>query len=165
MIEIKTVNSPGLELEAAIDMFREYRNELNENINFQDFEKELSNPLAKYGPPIGVLLIALYDNSPAGCIALHALNSNEICEMKRLYVRPAFRCCHLGKKLCTALIDEAIKLNYKTMFLDTLERLKPAIALYKNLSFIEIEPYYYNPLGGVIYMKKDLTSLNPDYNC
>jgi GNAT superfamily N-acetyltransferase len=165
MIEIKTIGSRGLELEAAIDMFREYRDELNENINFQDFEKELSYPLAKYGPPDGVLLIALYNGSPAGCIALHALSGNEICEMKRLYVRPAFRSCHLGKKLCKALIEKAKKLNYKTMVLDTLERLKPAIALYKNLSFIETEPYYYNPLGGVIYMKKDLTSLHPDYNC
>jgi ribosomal protein S18 acetylase RimI-like enzyme len=156
MIEIKTISSPGLEFQAVVEMFQEYRNELNENINFQDFGKELSNPLAKYGPPDGILLIALNNGTPAGCIALHALDSNETCEMKRLFVRPAFRSCHLGKTLCDALIHEAKKLNYKTMVLDTLERLKPAISLYKSLGFSETEPYYNNPLAGVIYIKKDL---------
>jgi putative acetyltransferase len=156
MIEIKTVIEEGKELETIVDMFREYNKELNENICFQDFEKELSNPLSKYGPPDGLLLIALYNGNPAGCIALHALGDSETCEMKRLYVRPPYRSLHLGETLCHTIIHEAGKLSYKTMVLDTLEKLKPAISLYKNLGFIETDPYYQNPLPQVVYMKKEL---------
>jgi ribosomal protein S18 acetylase RimI-like enzyme len=156
MIEIKKISSQGMDLQTAATMFREYGKELNEDINFQDFEKELSNPLTKYGPPTGVLLIAFYDTVPAGCIALQALEGDSICEMKRLYVRPAYRHHSIGKILCDAIINEAKKLNYKTMVLDTLEKLESAISLYKRLGFIETEAYYNNPLKAVIYMKKDL---------
>src|SRR5882672_5339366 len=100
MIEFKKICSQGMDLQMAAAMFREYSKELNEDINFQDFEKELNNPLAKYGPPTGVLLIAFYDAVPTGCIALQALEGNGICEMKRLYVRPAHRYHSIGKILC-----------------------------------------------------------------
>jgi putative acetyltransferase len=156
MIEIKNISSPGLELQAVVDMFREYSKELNEDINFQDFEKELSNPLTKYGPPNGVLLIALVNGIPAGCIAMHALGNDETCEMKRLFVRPAYRSISLGKTLSNELILEAKKRNYKTMVLDTLKKLQPAILLYRSMGFIETEPYYINPLTDVIFMKKEL---------
>jgi putative acetyltransferase len=158
MIQIKTIRSPGLELQAAADMFREYGNELNEDINFQNFEKELHDPLTKYGPPDGVLLIALFNGIPAGCVALHTLSARDTCEMKRLFVRPAYRSFSIGKKLSQAIINEAKTLKYKTMVLDTFKRLGPAISLYKSLGFTETEPYYNNPLTGVIYMKKDLTT-------
>lgn len=154
MIEIKIINSGNKWLHAVIDMFREYGDELNEDINFQDFGKELIDPLTKYGPPDGILLVALYEGLPAGCVALHALGDNETCEMKRLYVRPAYRSFHLGKTLCHAIIHEATRLNYKIMVLDTLEKLAPAVSLYKSLGFTETEPYYKSPLAGVLYMKK-----------
>jgi ribosomal protein S18 acetylase RimI-like enzyme len=156
MIEIKTARTPGPELQAVVDMFREYSIELNENIDFQDFGKELKNPLIKYGPPKGVLLIALYKGNPAGCVAIHCLGNREECEMKRLYVRPAYRSHAVGKILCDAIILEAKKMNYKSMVLDTLKKLEPAISLYKSLGFRETDPYYSNPLPDVIYMRKEL---------
>ncbi len=156
MIEIKTIRSPVPELQSAVEMFREYRMELDENIDFQDFEMELADPLLKYGPPGGIIFIALFDGAPAGCIALHALEGNEICEMKRLYVRPAYRSHSIGFKLCEALIREAKKMKYQAMVLDTLKKLEPAISLYIRLGFRETGPYYSNPLKDVIYMRKDL---------
>jgi len=157
MTELKKIESPGIYLQEVVAMFREYSIELNENIDFQDFNKELADPLLKYGPPSGALFIAVHEGTPAGCIALHALDGKEICEMKRLYVRPAFRSHSIGIKLCDVLIRKAKEMNYKVMVLDTLKRLKPAISLYKRLGFRDTEPYYSNPLKDVVYMRKELT--------
>jgi len=156
MTEIKTVSSPGAELRAIIDMFHEYSIELNEDINFQDFGKELSNPLEKYGPPNAALIIALHDGSFAGCVALRTLTSGKTCEMKRLYVRPDYRSHSIGVTLCEAIINKAKQMKFETMVLDTLEKLKSAVSLYKRLGFVETSPYNSSPLKGVIYMKKDL---------
>ena len=140
-----------------IKLFQEYQIELGKKLCFQNFEDELKNIPGNYGMPDGELLL-IYDtktNLYAACVGLRKIN-NYVCEMKRLFVRPDFRKHGYGKVLTEYIIKIAEKKNYKTMVLDTLKELKPAINLYKKFGFREIEPYYENPLKGVIYMSKEL---------
>ena len=155
MIKIEIVSKQNEDLEIVIQLFNDYLKELNEDICFQNFEKEFKNPLIKYGDDQGVLLIARWNNIIIGCVAYTKL-SNEICEMKRLYVRPTYRNLNAGKQLAMAIIEKAKKDGYQKMVLDTLEKLKPAVRLYQSLGFIKTNPYYLNPLQGVIYMEKNL---------
>ncbi|MDB5191264.1 MAG: N-acetyltransferase [Segetibacter sp.] len=150
-----TYNSTGLE-EIKV-LFKEYALELNENLCFQSFDAELEDPLKKYGPPNGSLVLAYWDEEPAGCIALQALKEDGICEMKRLFVRPAFRNFGIGNKLVEQIIANANKLGYKKMVLDTLERLTAALKLYQHYGFVNTSAYYANPLPGVVYLEKRLT--------
>lgn len=154
-------------------LFREYEKELDENLCFQSFETELKDPLKKYGSPKGILYIAEWNHEVAGCIALTDISENistalngaaeastmlsTVCEMKRLYVRPQFRKHKIGKAMVEQLMKDAEKLGYTTMKLDTLQKLKPAIILYKQYGFTETTAYYENPLPGVVYMEKQLT--------
>ncbi len=156
MLTIKKIEEPGYELKLASTLFTEYANELNVDLCFQHFNKELENPLAKYGAPTGCLFIAFWNGEPAGCIALQATKSFETCEMKRLYIRPSFRKFGIGDKLVKLLIREARRLGYRKMLLDTLDILEPAIRLYQTNGFTTTLPYYSNPLPGVIYMELDL---------
>lgn len=137
-------------------LFREYEKELDENLCFQSFEAELKDPLKKYGSPKGVLYIAEWDAAVAGCIALMPLQEEGVCEMKRLYVRPQFRKHKFGKAMVEKLMKDAEQLGYTTMKLDTLQKLQPAITLYKQYGFTETTAYYENPLPGVVYMQKQL---------
>lgn len=138
------------------ELFWEYSNGLNENLCFQSFEDELQNPLKKYGEPKGCLLLACWNNEPAGCIALQPLQQEAVCEMKRLYVRPQYRRQGIGDELIKVLLEEAVKKGYKKMVLDTLERLQPAIKLYSKYGFVNTSAYYENPLENVVYMEKVL---------
>ncbi len=140
-----------------IKLFQEYQIELGKDLCFQNFEDELKNIPGNYGMPDGELLL-IYDiknNLYAACVGLRKIN-NYVCEMKRLFVRPDFRKHGYGKVLTEHIIKIAEKKNYRTMVLDTLKELKPAINLYKKFGFREIEPYYENPLKGIIYMSKEL---------
>lgn len=157
MIELIPVTAEGVLLNEVRILFREYEQELDENLCFQSFEAELKDPLKKYGPPRGVLYIAKWNNETAGCIALYPLKKTDECEMKRLFVRPAFRKHKIGKIMVKQLLKDAVELGYKIMKLDTLEKLQPAIQLYKRYGFIETTAYYENPLNGVVYMEKQLT--------
>jgi len=150
------IASQGRLLDAVIDMFNEYAAELNEDISFQHPGEEFNNPLVKYAPPKGALLIALNNEAPAGCIALQPLPQEGTCEMKRMYVRPLFRQYSIGRLLANAILDEAVKLGYQRIVLDTLQKLEPAIKLYKSLGFKETLPYYNNPLSNVVFMEKQL---------
>ncbi|HCT22786.1 MAG TPA: GNAT family N-acetyltransferase [Chitinophagaceae bacterium] len=143
-------------LETVRQLFIDYQQELNADLCFQSFEAELKNPLKKYGPPTGSLLLAYYQDQPAGCIALQPLPEAGVCEMKRLYVVPIFRKFGIGRKLVQAILDDAKTLGYHTMKLDTLDRLQPAIQLYKDFGFTDASAYYANPLEGVVYMQKQL---------
>ena len=136
-------------------LFREYEAYLNIDISFQDFENECIELPGKYAPPSGQLLLCIYNSKIAGCVALKKLQDN-ICEMKRLYVRPDYRKKGLGKLLSTRVIEEAINMGCATMRLDTLVRLKVAFELYRSLGFKEIAPYYYNPLPDVVFLELDL---------
>ena len=137
-------------------LFREYEAFLDEDLCFQSFEEELATLPGKYAPPDGVLLLAMENGQTAGCGALRKINA-QTCEMKRLFVRPAFRGRGLGRTLAERLIAEAVARGYHSMLLDTLEKLTSAVALYKALGFKPTEPYYGNPLSGVLYWRLDLT--------
>jgi len=136
-------------------LFKEYEEYLDIDLSFQDFEREVSNLPGAYASPQGCMLLAEYDGKIAGCVALKKIGEG-ICEMKRLYVRPAFRGKKIGRRLAETIIDEARKKGYKRMRLDTLKRLAEARALYHAMGFAEIEPYVYNPLDDVIYMELEL---------
>ncbi|MBA4139266.1 MAG: GNAT family N-acetyltransferase [Segetibacter sp.] len=137
-------------------LFKEYLEELNENLCFQRTDEELMSPLKKYGPPHGSLLLAYIDDKPAGCIALQRLKEEGVCEMKRLYVRPCYRSNGIADALVEKLLAEAKQKGYKKMVLDTLERLQPAIKLYLKHGFVNTSAYYQNPLPGVVYMQRSL---------
>ncbi|MEA1948482.1 MAG: GNAT family N-acetyltransferase [Thermodesulfobacteriota bacterium] len=136
-------------------LFKEYENFLDVDLCFQDFKKELIGLPGKYAPPQGALLLALVDEEIAGCVAVCRFKTN-ICEMKRLYVRPLFRGKKIGRMLAEEIISTAKMRGYATMLLDTLTHLKEAMALYQSLGFKKREPYYHNPLPGVIYWELDL---------
>lgn len=153
MIQIKAVISEGIELNIIRVLFSEYQQELNEDLCFQSFETELQDPFTKYKS--GAILLAYWNNKVAGCIALQELDDGA-CEMKRLYVKPSFRKHKIGEGLSVKLMEMAKRSGYKIMKLDTLQKLQPAIALYKKLGFEETTAYYDNPIKHVVYMQKIL---------
>lgn len=156
MLKIKILSSESADLEAVKQLFHLYALELNENICFQNFDEELNQPLKKYGGKNGLLLAGKWNNELVGCVAYTRLDIPGTCEMKRLYILPAFRGEGVGKELAAAIIEYARKDGFNTMVLDTLEKLKAAVKLYKKLGFKERSAYYNNPLNGVIYMEKSL---------
>ena len=125
---------------------------LDFDLDFQDFDKELHNLPGEYAPPEGRILIGLHTGLVAGCIALREF-SEGICEMKRLYVRPQFRGLGIGRALSVAIIDEARKIGYSLMRLDTVPLMKAARVLYESLGFEEIPPYRHNPIEGAVFME------------
>ncbi|MFX0018530.1 MAG: GNAT family N-acetyltransferase [Promethearchaeota archaeon] len=136
-------------------IFKDYSNYLNIDLEFQDFEEELNNLPGEYKPPLGCILLAFYNNTLIGCVALRKFEE-KICEMKRLYVKPQFRSRGFGKNLAKAIINKAIKIGYKSMRLDTLPFMKEAISLYKSLGFKEMKPYRYNPFKGAKFFELEL---------
>lgn len=145
----------GKYLECVRNLFKEYEASIGVSLDFQDFDKELMQLPGEYAPPDGRLLLALYENKIAGCVALREF-AQGVCEMKRLYVRSEFRGKGIGRTLALAIIEEAKKIGYKRMRLDTLPSMKKAITLYRSLGFREIEPYRYNPIKGAVFMELDL---------
>ena len=137
-------------------IFREYAQGLGIDLCFQNFEQELAGLPGDYAAPAGVVLLASVDGEIAGCGALRPLADVDYanaCEMKRLYVRRAFRRFGLGRLLAQALIDNATSGGYSTMLLDTLDEMGAARGLYAALGFEEVAPYYYNPIPGAHYLK------------
>lgn len=134
------------------ELFKEYAASLNFDLCFQGFEQELAELPGEYAPPDGRLLLGLYETQIAGCVALRKIGDG-VCEMKRLYVRPEFRGKGIGKSLTLAIIDEARKIGYARMRLDTVPSMKEAIEVYHSLGFMRIEPYRVNPIQGAIFME------------
>lgn len=157
-IELRCADTPAL-LDAAREIFREYAHSLAVDLGFQNFDAELAALPGDYAAPSGQLLLAYVDGELAGCGAMRACigaDDANACEMKRLYVRPAFRRFGLGRRLAQALLDEARRAGYSAMLLDTLDDMEAARELYERLGFEEIPPYYYNPLPGAHYLKAEL---------
>lgn len=160
MSNIQLVTPTSAEdLAATSGIFREYAISLGFDLCFQDFEGEISNLPGDYDSPRGALLLAKIDGAIAGCCALRPLDSSDYvnaAEMKRLYVRPAFRGLGLGRQLAEAVLDAALMAGYDSVLLDTLDDMEIARAMYEELGFKEIPPYYHNPLAGAHYLKVDL---------
>jgi GNAT superfamily N-acetyltransferase len=146
-------------IDAARTLFEEYAASLGFSLCFQNFDQELKNLPGAYAPPDGRLLLAVENDQLAGCIALRKLDDDGICEMKRLYVRPGYRATGFGRFLAESIIDEARKLGYTRMRLDTIPgKMDKAIALYHSIGFVEIEPYTQNPVEGAKFMELKLTN-------
>ncbi|KAK4629586.1 Acetyltransferase [Fulvia fulva] len=145
------------DLTATISLFKSYTQWLNLDLSFQEFDSEMSNMPGKYTPPTGALFLARMANGePVGCVGLRALSSARTCEMKRLYVDPKGRGLGLGKALAERVIDEAKRLGYDAMMLDTLGHMTAALALYRELGFEEVQAYYETPLEGTVFLRLDL---------
>ena len=147
-------------METVREIFREYATTLGVDLAFQDFEAELASLPGDYAAPRGHLLLAQVDGAVAGCCALRPLDAADYpnaSEMKRLYVRKAFRGFGLGRELAEAMLDQARRAGYACVLLDTLDDMESARALYTDLGFEEIPPYYHNPIAGSHYLKADIS--------
>jgi len=141
----------AIDVSLARELFQEYAQSLGVDLAFQDFDREIATLPGDYDP----ILIAHWNSEPAGCVALHPLES-ATCEMKRLFVRPQFRGHAIGRTLAERIIAEARGRGYARMRLDTLPAMREAVALYRSLGFVEIPPYRYNPIPGTKFMELDL---------
>ena len=147
------------EFQATQQIFQEYAQQLGVDLCFQNFDAELETLPGDYAEPQGALLLAMVDGQLAGCCAMRPLVTVDYpnaCEMKRLYVRDSHRRLGLGRQLAEAILDAARVAGYHHMLLDTLTEMESARALYQDLKFEEIPPYYHNPLAGAHYLKVDL---------
>lgn len=156
-------------IEAVRDLFKEYAKSLSFNLCFQSFEQELASLPGEYSPWSGMLLLALVNDEPGGCVALHRLGTQssteddeifaelDICEMKRLYVRPRFRGIGLGRELVDAILKCAAAIGYRRMRLDTVpSEMSVAVGMYRRWGFTEIPSYRENPVPGATYMELDV---------
>ena len=144
---------------ATRSIFQEYASSLQIDLAFQGFEEELATLPGEYAEPRGALLLAWVDGVVAGCCALRPLDTSDYtnaAEMKRLYVRPAFRGLGLGRQLTEGILDAARQAGYGCVLLDTLDDMESARALYEDLGFEDIPPYYHNPIAGAHYLKVNI---------
>jgi GNAT superfamily N-acetyltransferase len=167
-ISIVPADNP-IRLAAVRELFLEYAASLSFNLCFQSFEEELARLPGEYAPWSGMLLLGLVDDQSAGCVAMHRLEGtlpetpgslyggSDICEMKRLYVRPEFRGCGLGRELINSILKCAAGVGYRRMRLDTIpSEMAAAVEMYRKLGFVEIEPYRINPIPGAKYLEIDI---------
>ena len=133
-------------------LFIEYAESLDIGLDFQGFDDELAALPGRYAPPAGCLLLALVDGEVAGCVALRDLGG-EIGEVKRLWVRPAFRGRRVGRALAEQVLERAREAGYQRLRLDTLASMDAANGLYRSLGFREIEAYYHNPNEDAVFFE------------
>jgi putative acetyltransferase len=157
-IQLVTPDTP-VQIKATRQIFEEYAAQLGVDLCFQNFDAELAELPGEYVNPEGALLLALVDGEVAGCCALRPLSAVDYpnaAEMKRLYVRARYRGLGLGRQLAEAALDAARIAGYHCVLLDTLDDMESARALYVDLGFVGIPPYYHNPIAGAHYLKADL---------
>ena len=147
--------SDAAQFDAVRVLFREYQASMAADPCFLSLEKELAGLPGDYAPPAGRLLLADWEGNLAGCVALRKLEEG-VCEMKRFFVRPAFRGRNIGWELAQAILRESREAGYRRMRLDTLPVMQKAQALYEALGFHDIEPYWASPIAGARYMEKVL---------
>lgn len=153
-----TIDKPqnAADIAAVKALFLEYAQSLDFSLCFQGFDQEMATFPAKYSPPKGGLLLAKVDSVPAGAVGVWQ-QSPGICEMKRLYLKPEFRGLDLGRRLAAGIVEEGRRLGYRAIRLDTLKTMVAARALYATMGFVEVEPYYDNPIDGAVYMELSLS--------
>ena len=154
--DIVEANS-ALDLARIRELFVEYVAWLNVDLGFQGFEQELAALPGGYARPDGRLLLATVHGQAAGCIALRRFDANSG-EVKRLWLRPSFRGRGIAQELVRCILAAAREVGYERLVLDTLGTMAAAMALYRSVGFIEIAPYYHNPLPGPVYMGLDLSA-------
>lgn len=157
--EVASCSSPE-DYAEAVSLTKEYAAWLGFDLGFQGFDKELAEFPVMYGAPDGAFLLAREGGAVAGGVGLRRLAPG-VCEMKRLFVRERYNGRGFGRALCVELIARARALGYKTMRLDTLARMQPALALYRSLGFVDIAPYRHNPEAGACFLELDLTPRAP----
>ena len=153
-VKIKPIETDE-DIENVRMLFREYASTLGFDLSFQGFNEEVDSLPGKYAPPDGCLLIAVGDHDILGCVALRKIEG-DICEMKRLFVRPGHRGKGIGLKLAQAVISASRDIGYTRMRLDTISSMKEAITLYRSLGFRHTKPYRYNPVPGAVFLELDL---------
>lgn len=136
----------------AASLFTDYAAWLNVDLSFQGFEKEIGSLKKMYCPPQGCIILCISKELFAGCVAIREIDT-ETAELKRMFVKPAFRGTGIGEKMLEKAIEFARNSNYKQIRLDTLDYMLPAINLYKKLGFYEIQPYYHNPNKTAIFFE------------
>jgi ribosomal protein S18 acetylase RimI-like enzyme len=147
------------EYDAIKALFVDYAESLGFSLGYQGFNDELAELPGKYAPPTGALLLARVDGAVAGTAALRR-RSEEICEMKRLYVKPEYRGARnleglsIGRALALAVVAQARALGYGRLRLDTVAgKMDAAIRLYRSMGFVEIPAYYPSPIPNTIYLE------------
>lgn len=155
MPQIRTAQT-DVDLDAVRSLFREYVESLDFELNFQDFEREMEALPGPYASPNGAILLAEVEGKPVGVVAVKPLDEEGVCEMKRLYVKPAVRGQGIGRALGKAIIETARDLGYDVMRLDTMASMTAARTLYRSLSFEERSPYYHNPMDEAVFMERTL---------
>lgn len=153
-LEIRDAVFPA-ETELVRSLLVDYQTELGVDLCFQGFDEELRTLPGRYAPPSGALLLAGADGQVAGCVGLRGLEPS-VCEMKRLYLRPALRGGGRGRALAGEIIGRGRALGYRRMLLDTLPQMGPAIGLYRSLGFRETPPYTENPVPGAVVLELEL---------
>jgi tRNA pseudouridine38-40 synthase len=155
MQEIIVSKAEKEEMPIIRELFIEYQEFLGFSLCFQGFEQELETLPFPYQFPEGEILIARLNGYVVGVVALKKIESG-VCEMKRLYVKPAARGLGIGNQLVTEILKVSKDLGYRLMKLDTLERLKAAVKLYNDFGFSQTKPYNYNPETDILYFEKEL---------
>jgi ribosomal protein S18 acetylase RimI-like enzyme len=160
LMDLAIVNAETAEQTAAArELMVEYAQTLGFELCFQNFDQEMRALPGKYAPPAGRLLLAYSSGAAAGVVAMRPLDDPGVCEMKRLYVRPAFRGLSLGRALAERLIAEAAAAGYTRMRLDTVPgKMDSAIALYRELGFRQIDAYYPTPVRETLFLELELTA-------
>ncbi len=157
-VQLHLPRSPA-ELDSVRTLFVEYASALDIDLCFQNFSQELEALPGEYTAPRGALVLVLVGGEPAGCCAMRPLDAvdyTNACEMKRLYVRPSYRGMQLGRMLAENILDQSRQAGYDSILLDTLDDMESARALYQELGFEEIPPYYFNPIAGAHYLRAKL---------
>ena len=149
------------ELEHVRGFFRQYAAWLGVDLSFQGFADEIANLPGAYGAADGRLFYAEVDGQPAGCVGIRRF-SEGVCEMKRLYVDPAFRGRGVGRKLALAAIKAAHLFGYRRILLDTVPSMRIAVKLYRELGFKEVPACYPSPIEGAIFLTLDLENWSED---
>ncbi len=157
MLQITPARLPEDWAEAKL-LVEEYAHSLDFDLAFQHFDRELATLPEMYGPPGGCMLLARIEGKAVGCVALRPMDG-QICEMKRLYLRPAARGSGAGRALTCEIIAQARRMGYTAIRLDTVKTMQSAVAIYHSLGFENIAPYCHNPIEGAIYME---LVLSPD---